>query len=306
MACPDSLVGISCHEFIFNYFLNYVFEINQRKMDYLAVEAAQKNINIEFLQIYPINFPPLPEQQKIADFLTTVDNKINQLTRKKTLLEQYKKGVMQKIFSQDIRFTDEEGNEFLQWEVKKLGEIGTFKNGLNKSNEDFGFGHPFVNLMDVFGKSSIISTDFGLVNSSKKELEEYNLKKGDVLFIRSSVKREGVGQASVLQTDLDGTVYSGFLIRFRTEINTIELLFKKYCFATKSFRNQVLAYCTTSANTNINQESLKKISLSVPFKEEQKKIADFLSGIDQKIELVNSQIEKTKEWKRGLLQQMFV
>lgn len=102
------------------------------------------------------------------------------------------------------------------WEMKELGEIGTFKNGINKSSEDFGFGFPFVNLLDVFGKSSISENEsFGLINSNEIERKLYDLKKGDVLFIRSSVKPSGVGLTCVIENNLPDIVFSGFIIRYR-------------------------------------------------------------------------------------------
>ncbi|MGB3557398.1 MAG: hypothetical protein WBA24_02540, partial [Geitlerinemataceae cyanobacterium] len=84
------------------------------------------------------------------------------------------------------------------WEVKNLEEIGEFKNGINKSKEDFGFGVPFVNLMDVFGANAIGKKNYALVNATQKEIQDFNLLKGDILFIRSSVKPEGVGLTSLV------------------------------------------------------------------------------------------------------------
>jgi type I restriction enzyme S subunit len=104
--------------------------------------------------------------------------------------------------------TTEIGKIPLGWEVKKLGEIGQFKNGINKSKEDFGFGFPFVNLMDVFGKYSLTGNEyFELINSNDAERESYSLTKGDVVFIRSSVKPSGVGLTAVVENDLHNTVF---------------------------------------------------------------------------------------------------
>ena len=116
------------------------------------------------------------------------------------------------------------------WEIVQLGEIGYFKNGINKSKEDFGFGFPFVNLMDVFGKPKIYGNEeFDLINSNEAERNLYNLKKGDIIFIRSSVKPSGVGLTSVVNIDLVKTVFSGFLIRYRENIG-IHNEYKRYCF----------------------------------------------------------------------------
>ena len=260
-----------------------------------------------------ISFPSIPEQTRIAHFFTILDNKINHLKEKKALLEDYKKGMMQKIFSQEIRFKpalsevegDDDGKEFPEWEEKKLGEIGEFKNGINKSKGDFGFGVPFINLMDVFGKPTISNQDFGLVNANEKELKQYEIRKGDVLFIRSSVKKEGVGETSLILNDMKNTVYSGFLIRFRDEKIKLDLNYKEYCFSNRKFREDLISLSSTSANTNINQESLNTLKIYLPCIKEQTKIANFLSKIDDKIKTVNEQIEESKEFKKGLLQKMY-
>ena len=292
-------------------FFEYFFETTywHRYMKSIANYGARfdrMNITNESLLKLPLPFPTITEQKHIANFFTILDNKINQLKEKKALLVEYKKGVMQKIFSQELRFRDDDGKEFKEWEEKKLGEIGEFKNGINKSSEDFGFGFPFINLMDVFGKPTTSNQKFDLVNANEKELKLYEIKKGNVLFIRSSVKKEGVGETTLILNDLKNTVYSGFLIRFRDKKIKLDLNFKKYCFSNRKFREDLISLSTTSANTNINQESLKILKINLPCLEEQTKIANFLSKIDDKIKTVNEQIEKSMEYKKGLLQQMFV
>ncbi len=287
-------------------YIFYVFSENfQKRVIKLSAKNSVDSVRRDFITDMKISLPTLPEQTKIATFLTAIDEKIQHLSKKKALLQQYKKGVMHKIFNQEIRFKDENGNNYPDWEEKKLGEIGEFKNGVNKSRQDFGFGFPFINLMDVFGKSTISNLKLDLVNVNEKELKLYELKKGDVLFIRSSVKREGVGETSLVLEDLKNTVFSGFLIRFRDEKIKFEIGFKKYCFSTKKFRENLLSFSTTSANTNINQESLNELSISFPTLPEQTKIATFLTSIDEKIDFLIKQLENTQQYKKGLLQQMF-
>jgi type I restriction enzyme S subunit len=191
------------------------------------------------------------------------------------------------------------------WESYTLESLGEFKNGVNKSKEDFGHGSPFVNLMDIFGKDSLVNKSFELVNVTQKELNTYNLLKGDVIFIRSSVKLDGVGQTAVVLENLDKTVYSGFLIRFREDENRLSLLYKKYCFSNKSFRNQVLSVCTTSANTNINQESLNQLTLNLPTFPEQTKIAKFLTSVDERINQLTQKHALISQYKKGMMQQIF-
>ena len=251
--------------------------------------------------------PTYAEQEKIASFFSTIDKKIENLTNTITSLENQKKGLLQQIFSQKLRFKDENGNNYPNWEKKKLGDIATLKNGISKSNEAFGHGKKFINLQDIFNKSYIFNDNYSLVNVTEKELSENNLLKGDVLFVRSSVKREGVGLPCVIMENLIDTVYSGFIIRCRFNINeNIYLHYKKYCFLEFSFRKALLKKSSSSANTNINQDNLSKLYVKLPCLEEQTKIADFLSAFDRKLENQKAQLEHWKQIKKGLLQQMFV
>ena len=259
-----------------------------------------------------INFTfPIPktleEQEKIANFLSIVDKKVENLKNTITSLENQKKGLLQQIFSQKLRFKDKNGNNYPNWEKKKLGDIATLKNGISKSNEAFGHGKKFINLQDIFNKSYIFNDNYSLVDVTEKELSENNLLKGDVLFVRSSVKREGVGLPCVIMENLIDTVYSGFIIRCRFNINeNIYLHYKKYCFLEFSFRKALLKKSSSSANTNINQDNLSKLYVKLPCLEEQTKIADFLSAFDRKLENQKAQLEHWKQIKKGLLQQMFV
>lgn len=189
------------------------------------------------------------------------------------------------------------------WSIHTLGDIGEFKNGINKGKEDFGHGYPMVNLNDVFGLLTVNTDDLGLVNSTKNERKEYKLKRGDVLFIRSSVKPSGVGLTAVVPKDLDETVFSGFIIRFRDN-DILDFEYKKHCFHGANFRKRLLAKSTISANTNINQNSLSSLQLVVPPLPEQRKIAEILSTVDDKIDVIDQQISETQELKKGLMQRL--
>ena len=200
-----------------------------------------------------------------------------------------------------LRFSDFAGG----WECRPLGEVGELKNGLNKDKTDFGFGFPFVNLMDVFGRSILDRTELGLVNATPAELKSYDLREGDVLFIRSSVKRDGVAAAILIPNTLPQTVFSGFLIRFRESQVNLSLEFKRYVFGTPGFRKEVLSYATTSANTNINQESLEQVAIVFPPLPEQRKIADFLTAVDGRIGQLSQKKALLEDYKKGVMQQLF-
>jgi type I restriction enzyme S subunit len=191
------------------------------------------------------------------------------------------------------------------WEVQTLEQLGTFKNGINKEKTDFGHGFPFVNLLDVFGVIKVSNNSgFGLVNATDTERKTYSLKKGDVLFVRSSVKPEGVGLTTLVAEDLQDTVYSGFLIRFRDK-GELAFEFKEHCFAQFGFRNRLIANSTVSANTNINQNALKNLQIAFPpSKAEQQAIATALSDVETLITSFDKLIAKKHAIKQATMQQL--
>ena len=201
----------------------------------------------------------------------------------------------------ELRFSEFKGD----WESNYLDQIGEFKNGFNADKQAFGTGIEFINLMDIFGKSEIQKTHLGRVEIPEKQLEQYKIQKGDVLFVRSSVKREGVGQSCLINDDFKDTVYSGFIIRFREKCSILYHLYKKYCFAESSFRKEILSFATSSANTNINQDSLSQILLFYPSIAEQEKIASFLGAVDTRLNQLRRKRELLQTYKRGVMQKLF-
>ena len=191
------------------------------------------------------------------------------------------------------------------WEQRKLGDMGQFKNGMNFSKDAMDKGYPFVNLQNIFGKNIIDIENLGLAEASDTQLKEYNLKQGDVLFVRSSVKLEGVGEAALVPKDLENTTYSGFVIRFRDE-SDMDTNFKRFIFGTKPIRNQIMAKATNSANKNISQEVLNNLELYVPKKAEQQKIGEYFSNLDNLITLHQRKCDELKKLKKYMLQNMFI
>jgi type I restriction enzyme, S subunit len=192
-----------------------------------------------------------------------------------------------------------------QWSSARLSELGSFANGINKGKEDFGFGVPFINLQDVFGKQAVTAVPQGLVNADQSEVTRYRVREGDVLFVRSSVKPEGVGKTAVVLRELGETIYSGFIIRFRPSDGLFEKQYLKYAFHETGFRKRLLAKSTINANANINQKALGTLFLPMPPLPEQKKIAAILGSVDDAIAATKAVIDQTKQVKKGLLQTLF-
>lgn len=165
-----------------------------------------------------------------------------------------------------------------------MGDLGSLKNGMNFSKDAMGHGYAFVNLQNIFGNNVVDVKNLGLAEASEKQLLEYSLQKGDVLFVRSSVKLEGVGEAALVAETLENTTYSGFIIRFRDEYG-LNNDFKKFVFATKKVRDQIMSQATNSANKNISQSALENLTFEIPSKDEQKQIGEYFSNLDHLITL---------------------
>ena len=269
--------------------------------------SGQPGVNAQEYANFSILIPSRGEQVKLGNFFKQLDDTIALHQRKLTLLEQLKKEYLTRMFPQNgenipnLRFAD-----FSEpWDQRKLGDLGSFKNGMNFNKSAMGHGHPFINLQNIFGKTIVDGTGLGLAVSSEKQRNEYNLLKGDVLFIRSSVKPEGVGEAALVPTNFDNTTFSGFIIRFRPHV-AIDNEFKRVIFATKNVRNQIMALATSSANTNINQDSLEMIIIELPRLSEQSKIGNLFKRLDDALYLHQSKIEKLTELKKVLLANMFL
>lgn len=269
--------------------------------------SALKEIPIGGLNKIPVQLTSLSEQRKIADFLTAVDRRIGQLIQKKALLEDYKKGVMQQLFTQAIRFKDDHGNDFPDWEEKKLGELGATYGGLSgKSGEDFGSGKPYVTYNQIFDRTTIDLAKCKQVQINPEE-KQNRVKKGDILFTTSSETRLEVGYTSVILEEPDEVYLNSFCFGFRLNENPSMLTeFARYLFHSTDVRRSIAVLGQGSTRYNLSKKELMKQVLLLPSTSEQTKIANFLSAIDSKIESVATQITETQTFKRGLLQQMFV
>jgi type I restriction enzyme, S subunit len=245
--------------------------------------------------------PSSEEQKKIASFLASVDSKIEKLTRKKELLEEYKKGVMQKLFNQEIRFKDDNGNDYPNWEIRKLRDALTehkLKSTQNEKVFSVSVHKGLINQIEHLGRS------FSAANT-----DNYNLvRPNDIVYTKSPtgdfpygiIKQSKVNK-SVIVSPLYGvftpeTKYLGYLLNvyFESKINVHNYL---HSIIQKGAKNTI----------NIKNETFLSKSLYLPVdKKEQKKIGKLLKKIDEKIEVLSKKLDKTKEFKKGLLQQMFV
>ena len=247
------------------------------------------------------SIPTLPEQQKIAFFLSAVDEKIQQLSRKKELLEQYKKGVMQQLFSGKLRFKDENGEDYPDWEEKKLGDVCTnISYGMNAAATTYDGTNKYLRITDIDESSNGLNLDKPTSPNAILE-DKFRVKEGDLLFARTGAS---VGK-SYLYRNTDGILYfAGFLIRFHIKKAIPAFVYLQT--QTSKYDKWVKVMSMRSGQPGINAEEYKTLEMTFPSLPEQQKIANFLSSIDTKIETVNGEIGKAQLFKKGLLQQMFV
>ena len=252
------------------------------------------NLDSKSIKEFQHFLPTLPEQQKIASFLTAVDKKLQALKQKKTLLEQYKKGVMQKIFSQELRFKDENGEEFSEWKIKKVGDLGKVITGKTPSttNLDLWNGEiQFVTPTDINENKYQYTTQRTIKEFSKTKI----LPTQSIMFTCIA----SIGKMSLSTKPCVTNQQINSIIPFK-EFNN-EFIFY-------SLLNMVdYIKSTQSSNTLpiINKTEFSKFEILVPCLAEQTKIANSLSAIDEKISNCQLRITNAEQWKKGLLQKMF-
>jgi type I restriction enzyme S subunit len=279
-------------------FLSYYLN-SKKKFEIARLSQGSSVVHLYASQLktLKLNLPSLTEQQKIASFLSAVDEKLQQLTKKKKLLEEYKKGVMQQIFSQELLFKDDNGNNYPDWEEKKLGEILIERKELVLKS--VGLEHISLTTKGVIPKSKRYMRDFLVNDDSTKKYKVTRLN--DICYNPANLKF-GV----ICRNKYGDGIFSPIYVTF--EVSKSDTVFMEYFLVRSDFISKARKYEEGTVYERMAVKPSDFISLLVclPSLEEQKKIAKFLSAIDWKIDLVSTQIENTKAFKKGLLQQMFV
>ena len=284
-----------------SFFLAYYFKARSSRFVRLSQGTSIKGFTAKDIKNTKFLIPHPTEQAKIAEFLTSVDQRINLLQKKKAQMEQYKKGVMQKIFSQELRFKNENGENFPDWEEKKLGEVASFSKGKGISKSEVSkngtikcirYGELYTVYSEVIDKI-ISSTD---IDINQLVLSEAN----DVIIPASGETQIDIATASCVVKS--GIALGGDLNIIKSMINGVYLSY--YLNNAKKYNIARLAQGISVVHLYARQ--LKTLIINIPSLPEQLKIVSLLSSIDQSIEKVSIQIEKSVTFKQGLLQKMFV
>jgi type I restriction enzyme S subunit len=317
VAFPDSLVGINVggsfdRDFLYSY-------LTTRKEEFFsyATQNAQANINLQVLNPLRIPFPTLPEQQKIAAFLGAVDGRLAGLRREAAALVQFKAGLMQRLFSQKLRFTQDDGSAFPDWEEKRLGDVVTWQRNNNLAREfasessgnvqNIHYGDIHGRFSNLFRQSEA-EAPFIAARAPIKDFKDDDFCcTGDIVFADASEDYADIGKAIELLEVNEKSLVAGLHTHLaRPKAGKFALGFVGYMVRVESVRRQIMRAAQGISVLGVSKDNLGKVVVPYPHLEEQRKIAAALSALDAKIAATALQITQTERFKQGLLQQMFV
>ena len=281
-------------------FISYMFNGTMKYKFARLVEGGNvSNLYYSYLENISINLPCLEEQKKIANFLSTVDKKITNLENIITSLENQKKGLLQQIFSQKLRFKDKNGNNYPNWEKKKLGDISDVRDGTHDSPKYINSGYPLITSKNIQnGKISFDNINY----ISKEDYDNINKRSkvsvGDIIMGMIGT----IGNVALLSEE-NFAIKNVALFKEKTLLKNIFLI--QY-LQSDTFYKSINNLNEGGTQKFISLKNIRNIYIKLPCLEEQTKIADFLSAFDRKLENQKAQLEHWKQIKKGLLQQMFV
>ena len=263
----------------------------------LNTGGTQKFIGLGMIRDLSILIPSIEEQEKIAFFFSLIDDKISLQGEKVEALRDYKKGMMQKIFSRELRFKDDEGRDYPEWEEKKLGELIKIKSNRNKNSTvdlvlSVSNTKGFIKQSEQFEDRVVASSDI----SNYKIVE-----KNDFAFNPARINLGSIARLKLY----DKGIISPMYICFKC-LDLLDYGYLEYFLMTHSFDIQMKKKLEGSVRQTLSAEALGEIVIGLPCLDEQKKIGKFLNFINDKLEKEQEKLDSLNEYKKGLLQQMFV
>lgn len=258
-------------------------ETVRNKIDSLKEVGARFRFDFNRWDLIQIPLPSLSEQERIVGILDTftssIENLKEQISQRRKQYEHYRDKLL-----------DLEGKPGV--EMKTLGEVFVFKNGLNKGKEFFGKGKPIIMFSNVFNSRFITGSMIkNRVEISSEELERINAHIGDVFFTRTSETQEDVGYSSVLIEDVGECTYAGFLIRARPITNLLMPSYCKYCFSTRSIRDSIVSKSSFTTRASLTGGGLSDVQIPLPSLQEQSRIVSILDTFEASIKNLEAQLQ---------------
>lgn len=281
------------------YVSYYINEKLRKKISTLARGASISNVYNSDLKGLKIDLPSIDEQNKVADFLSSVDEKVGLLKEKHALLNLYKKGVMQKLFKQEIRFKDENGKAFPDWQEKTMNQV------LNPEVREIS--KPSKKYL-ALGIRSHMKGTFQKPDSDPDAIamEKLFVVRPNDLVVNITFAWEGA--IAIAKAEDDGGLVSHRFPTYTFKKDEATHRYFKHIIQLKRFKYMLDLISPGGAGRNrvLSKSEFLKLKWDLPSVKEQEKIADFLDTLDNKLQAINEQIELTQTFKKGLLQQMFV
>lgn len=277
-----------------NVTAKFIYNIFQ-KINWLLYNEASgvPSLSKSTIEKIKINIPSLSEQEKISSFLSTVDKWLGNLREQKNNLEKYKKGITKKIFSQEIRFKDENDKDFPEWEEKKLGKVSDFWNGKGHEQSISEQGKYIVI------NSRFISTDGKVKKYTDKQISP--LCRDDIAVVMSDVPNgKALGKCFLVDED------NKYTLNQRIGGIRPTSMLSQFLIKILNRNKHFLGFDNGVSQTNLRKNEILNCKIEIPCIEEQKKISKFISRLDLLVDDMEQQIALLKKWKKGLLKQMFV
>jgi type I restriction enzyme S subunit len=285
-------------------FLFYCLKHIAKKFDSISAGSIFKAIRKNDLDQLELSLPPLPEQKKIAEILSTVDQAIEKVDEAIEKTQKLKKGLMQELLTKGLghkEFKDTEiGKIPKDREVKQLDDVITLcQYGLSMKMSQKG-QYPIVKMDDIVN-GHVVADKVKYVDLDKRTFDNFRLEKGDILFNRTN-SYELVGRTGIFLLDGD-YVFASYLIRLRPDYEvTNPFYLTNYLIFSGEKLRQLASRAVHQAN--INATTLKKIKIPLPPLAEQQKITEILSTVDNRLELLRKRKERLERVKKGLMEDL--
>ncbi|MFO3720075.1 restriction endonuclease subunit S [Staphylococcus felis] len=275
--------------------------INKWNMAKLAQGKTVVHLYNNDIKTLNINLPhKMQEQQKIGNFFSKLDHQIELEEKKLELLEQQKRGYMEKIFSQELRFKDESGNNYHKWDNKKLNNIIHLQNGYAfQSNLFSDNGIPIIRITDI--NKSLVSAGTAYYPEYINIDERFKINKNDILIAMSGATTGKIGKYISNTPSYLNQRIGKFVMKNGSDSNFIFAYLNSM-----NFKKELTKLLVAGAQPNISSQDIENISLAMPSSEEQKRIGAFYLHFNNFIEKQSAKVQVLKQRKQGLLQKMFV
>lgn len=193
------------------------------------------------------------------------------------------------------------------WQRRNLSELteNGFSNGVFNDPAKVGKGYRLINVKDMYLDGPVAENSLTLVALDPNEFERNRVESGDIFFTRSSLVKEGIAYSNIYLGKGEDVTFDGHLIRLRPNKQEVISIFANYLLKTASVRKQLISYGQTATMTTIGQKEIGEVNVSLPSYEEQQKIADFLTAVDEKIAAIKKKKELLERYKKGAMQAIF-